>query len=184
PGDLERREGRRLLQNLAGEARQDGLDGGPAGAMVRAGDDLALHVVGGGGLAPARGKAVGLAGIHDPADRLGRLAQGDRKNAGGQRVQRAAMAGLGGVGEMADPGEALRRGQAGRLVDIDPAMHRLAAAASAHSSGVSVFSISARTVGCCSSLDTRSASSKLWSSLNEKVGATRRLICLTASVRI
>ena len=54
--DLDRGELRRRLQDRAGEARQQGRDGGSVGTQLRGRDDLALGVVGVGLRAPGDGE--------------------------------------------------------------------------------------------------------------------------------
>ena len=56
-------------------------------------DDAALGVVGVALLAPAHGEAVDLAAVHHEGHGLGRLAERDRQAAGGERIERAGMAG-------------------------------------------------------------------------------------------
>ena len=54
---------------------------------------LPFGVVGVALFAPAHGEAVGLAAVHDERNGLGRLAERDRQAAGGERIERAGMAG-------------------------------------------------------------------------------------------
>src|SRR5262249_59800481 len=63
--DFYRREARRRLRDLAGEARQQRADGRGARAFDAALGDAAFGVVGIALLAPAHGKAVDLAPLHD-----------------------------------------------------------------------------------------------------------------------
>ena len=84
---------RRHLLDGAGVARQQRLDR-LARWPLRAGrNDLAVGVVGVARLAPAHGEAVGLAAVHHERNGLGRLAERDRQAAGGERVERAGVAG-------------------------------------------------------------------------------------------
>ena len=55
--------------------------------------DPALGVVGIALFAPAHGKAVELAAVHDERNGLGRFAERDRQRAGGERIERAGVAG-------------------------------------------------------------------------------------------
>ena len=92
------------------------------GALVRAGDDLALGVVGRGLLAPADAEAIFLGAFLHDRHGLGRLAEGDRQHAGGERIERAGVARLLGVEQEFEPPDRLGRGDADRLVEIDPAV--------------------------------------------------------------
>ena len=93
--DLERREGRRHLLDLADEGRQ-----GAADRRVASGRTSLVAVTSPSASSVARAspeaqrEAVVLAAVHDEGHGLGRLAQRDRQHAGGQRIERAAMAGL------------------------------------------------------------------------------------------
>src|SRR5262245_43814724 len=91
--DLDRREARRHLGDLPGEARQEltyGLCGRAFGASI---DDTALGVIGVALLAPARRETIHFAAFHDERNRLGRLPECDWQHARGERVECAGMAG-------------------------------------------------------------------------------------------
>ena len=125
-------EGRRRLRDLADEGGQGAVDFGCGGPPAAGRDDRALAVVGVPRLAPADGKAVGFPPVHHEGDGLGRLAQGDRENAGGQRVEGSGMAGLLRVEGAPDDAHGARRADAGRLVEIDPAVNRPPAPPTGH----------------------------------------------------
>ena len=82
-------------------------------AQLRGRDDLALGVVGVGLDAPGTVKLIDLPPVHHEGNGLGRLAERDRQEAGGQRVERAGMAGLLGV-------EQARLTTATRWVEVMP----------------------------------------------------------------
>ena len=107
--------------------RQRGVDLRVGGADVGGGGDLAVGVVGVAGFAEAEGEAVELGAVHDVGHGLGGGAEGDRQDAGGERVERAAMAGLLGVEGAADAVDHVGAGEARRLVDDQPAVERTAA---------------------------------------------------------
>ena len=92
--DLDGGVRRRRLQDLAGEARQQRLDGRPRGAQLAGLRRSALGIVGVGAGAPAHGEAVVLGAVDGVGHGLGRLAERDRQHAGRQRVERAGVAGL------------------------------------------------------------------------------------------
>ena len=96
-GDLDRREDRRDLHDVAGELWQLGADLVVGGADVGGGGDLAVGVVGVSGFTEAEGKAVELGAVHHVGDGLGGGAERDGEDAGGERVEGAAVAGLLGV---------------------------------------------------------------------------------------
>ena len=78
-------------------------------------------------LAEGDGEAIDLVGIEHPAGKLGRLADRDRQHARRQRIERSAMPdpmlGLARLTQRAlDRRDALRRAQAQRLVENDPAV--------------------------------------------------------------
>ena len=96
----------------AGVGPQIGLRDGPA-----------LGVVGVGLDAPSDGEAIGLHAVLHDRHGLGRLAEGDGQHAGGERIERAGVAGLLGVEQKLQPSDRLGRGDADGLVEIDPAVH-------------------------------------------------------------
>ena len=65
----------------------------PSGARRAVADHLALGVVGVALLAPAHREAVALAPVHHERDGLGRLAERERQEARGERIERAGVAG-------------------------------------------------------------------------------------------
>ena len=85
-------------------------------------DGAALGVVGVGLDAPLDRETVGLHAVLHDRHGLGRLAEGDRQHAGGERVERAGVARLLGVEQVLEPPDRLRRGDADGLVEIDPAV--------------------------------------------------------------
>ena len=99
-------------------------------------------------------KPIGLVGIHQKGDGLGRLAESDRQDAGGQGVEGARMAGLLGVERPPHPADGLGGAQVQRLVQAHPAGDGVALAFAAHqasgSSGEFGASISRRTRGSSS----------------------------------
>src|SRR5260221_2203797 len=110
------------LLDQAGEPRQqlgDRLRGGPQLAGF---DDPALGIVGIAFLAPGNRKAVALAAIHYEGNGFGGFAQRDRQAAGGERVERAGVAGALGLEQPLHDRDRMRRGHADRLVEPDPAM--------------------------------------------------------------
>ncbi len=124
--DFQGREGRRPLFDLAQEGRQRRVDGGIARPHVAGRRDLALGVLGRARLAEAQGEAVLLPRVHDEGHGLGRLAQRDRQDAAGQRIERAAMAGLLCAEQPAHAADRRRRAQPDRLVEHDPAVDLVA----------------------------------------------------------
>ena len=87
------------------------------------GDDAAFGIVGIALLAPAHGEAIELAAVHDERNGLGRFAERDRQAAGGERIERAGMAGALGREQPLHHADRVGRGHADRLVEHDPAMH-------------------------------------------------------------
>ena len=102
------RIGRRDLVNFADEGRQGLLDRSARGPHVRAGGHLALAVEGCSGLAPGQGEAISLVGVDHEADGLGRLAQGDGQDAGGQGIEGAGVTGFLGVEQAAHAADGRR----------------------------------------------------------------------------
>src|SRR5262249_11490830 len=91
--DLDRREARRHLGDLAGEARQNGRYGLCSRALGAAVDDAALGVIGVPLLAPAPRETIDLAAFHDERNRLRRPPECNRQHARGERVECTGMAG-------------------------------------------------------------------------------------------
>ena len=87
----------------------------------------AVGVVGVARFAETQGEVVELGAVHDVGHGLGGRAEGDRQQAGGQRVERAAVAGLLGGERAPDPVDDVGAGDPGRLVDDQPAVQRAAA---------------------------------------------------------
>ena len=82
-------------------------------------------------LAEADGEGILLGRVEHPTGNLGRLADGDRKNSAGERIERPAMADprlrLAGFAERAlDRRHRLRRPEPDGLVEDDPAADPLA----------------------------------------------------------
>ena len=121
---LDRRILRRDLLDQADELRQRRADLVVGRPLLAGGGDRAGGVVGVARLAEAQRELVGLARVHDVGHGLGRLAHGDRQHAGGQRIERAAMADLLRLGQALDHADDMGRGHAGGLVDHQPAVDR------------------------------------------------------------
>ena len=111
----------------ARQRRADRLVGRPD---VAGRGDLALAVVGRARFAEAQGEAVFLAAVHDERDGLGRLAQGDRQDAGRQRIERAAMARLLGGEQPAHLADRLGRAHARAACRARPSRRPCSSAAS------------------------------------------------------
>jgi hypothetical protein len=88
--DLDRRKAWRNLLDRADKGREGGLDGVPLGKEVRGLHRLALGVVGVGLDPPGDGEDIGFPPVHDERHGLGGLAERDRQDAGGERIERAA----------------------------------------------------------------------------------------------
>ena len=99
--DLDGREARRHLRDGAGEARQQRADRLGRRPQLARRRDAPFGVVGVALLAPAHREAVALAAVHDERDGLGRLAERDRQEARGERIERAGMAGALGLEQRA-----------------------------------------------------------------------------------
>src|SRR5262245_30607848 len=121
--NLERRVARRHLADLADEARQCRSDVGPRGSGIARRHDSAFGIVGVGGGAEAQRETVLLVAFHSEGHRLGRLAEGDGQDAGGERVERAGVACFLRTVEVPCPRYGLRRGHALRLVEDEPAVN-------------------------------------------------------------
>ena len=120
--DLDRGKGRRPLLDRPGEMRQQRRDGGRRGAPVRSRNDRAFGVVAVGLRAPGHLEPIGLFAVLHVGDGFRRLAEGDGKDAGGDRVERAGMAGLLAVEETLQLRDGIGRGYPDRLVEDDPAV--------------------------------------------------------------
>ena len=68
------------------------------------------------------GEAIGLLALLHEGDRLRRFAEGDRQEAGGERIERAGVTGLLGVEEALQQRDGARRGHADGFVENDPAV--------------------------------------------------------------
>ena len=68
-------------------------------------------------------KLVGLAAVHHERNGLGRFAERDRQEPGGQRIERAGMAGALGLEQALDHAHRVGRGHAHRLVENAPAVN-------------------------------------------------------------
>ena len=77
----------------AGKLRQQRRDRRRGRGGCRWSARAALGIVGVALLAPAHGEAIALAAVHHEGDGLGGLAERDRQAAGGQRIERAGVAG-------------------------------------------------------------------------------------------
>ena len=130
--DLDGAELRRHLIDLAGEGPESRAHRLYVRPHIRTAGDLTLAVEAVGRNPPVDGEAIDLLRLHHEGDGLGRLAEGDGQDAGGQRVERAGMAGLLGVEQAADLRHRLGRTHAERLVETDPAVDDLALLAAAH----------------------------------------------------
>src|SRR5690606_8268762 len=158
--DLDGGESGRHLHDLALEAWECCLDlliARTGGAFRR---DVAFSVARGSGLAEADGETVALARIHDEGDGFGRFAERDGQDTGGQRVECACMPGLLRIEKAAHLVHHIGRGGAGRLVNDDPAMDRIALLAPRHEAQ----SLSPRSSSASSSEVRSRATSGLWSS--------------------
>src|SRR5690606_23530760 len=130
-------------------------------------------------MAEADGETVALARIHDEGDGFGRFAECDGQDTGGQRVECACMTRLLRIEKAAHLVHHIGRGGAGRLVNDDPAMDRIALLAPRHeaqsssprSSSASSSEVRSRaTSGLWSSRSMASALSKEVSGSNERSG--------------
>jgi hypothetical protein len=66
---------------------------------------------------------VDLASLHDERNGFGRFPQRDRQYPGGERIERAGMAGALRLEQALDHADRMRRAHAYRLVEHDPAVH-------------------------------------------------------------
>ena len=97
------------------------------GADGRGGGDLAIGIVGVARFAEAQREAVELRAVHHIGHGLGRRTERDRQHAGGERIERAAVAGLLRVERAAHAVDHVGAGQPRWLVDDQPAVERTAA---------------------------------------------------------
>ena len=130
--DLDGTELRRDLIDLTDEGGKGRAHRPDIGPDVGTAGDLALAVEAVGRNPPVDGEAIDLLRLHHEGDGLGRLAQGDGQDAGGQRIERARVTGLLGVEQAADLRHGLGRAHAERLVETDPAVDDLALLATTH----------------------------------------------------
>ena len=120
--DLDRGISWRHLHDPAGERRQRAADRIVVGANRTGFRHTAVGIVGIAGLAPAQSETIDLAAVHDPGDRLGRLAESDGQHPGRKRVQRPAMPDLGASAQSLDPVADRGGGHPGGLVHDNPAI--------------------------------------------------------------
>ena len=113
---------RRDLLDQAGEPRQQLGNRFRGGPFITRFDDPAFGIVGIAFLAPGDRKAVALAAVHHERNRLGGFAQRNRQSAGGERIERAGVAGALGLEQPLHDRDRMRRGHADRLVEHDPAV--------------------------------------------------------------
>src|SRR5699024_99331 len=83
--------------------------------------DLAVGVVGGGGLAQPDGGGVGLVRPDDVGQQPGGAVDADHQHTGGVRVQGAGVTDFAGAGQLTDAPDDVVAGPAGRLVHQDDA---------------------------------------------------------------
>src|SRR5580693_7595833 len=133
--DLEGREGWRDLLDVANEGRQGAADRLVGGTKVAGGSDLALGIFRRARLPEAEREAVFLPAVHDEGHGLGRLAQGNRQHAAGQRIERSAMARLPRAEQAAHTADRGGRPQPHRLVEDHPAVDLVARLPAAHRLG-------------------------------------------------
>ena len=171
PIDLDRRIGRRPLQNGAGKRGEDRLDRLAARPCRAFADHLALAVVGCAGDAPADAKAVALAAGHRISGSFGRLADGDRQHAGRERIESARVSDLS-SGSAADHLDDPARSETERLVDDEPAVET---AITRHRpcSSAACGSRSRATSGRVNKAEIRSARSNESSSAKTRFGVLR-----------
>ena len=105
--DLDRRIGRRQLQDRPDETRQQREDLGFRWPRVRLRGNRAIGIVGVRFSAPAHRKAIGLFAVLNERHGFCRLAKSDRQNPRGERVERAGMSCLFGVEYPFQPGHGM-----------------------------------------------------------------------------
>ncbi len=120
---LQRRIDRGALKDAAGQRRQCGLQGLGADRRDRAlQQHLAFGIIGIGGLSELDLGVIGLGRAQQKAGDLGRLAEAQRQQAGGQRVEAAGMATLLGTEQAAGHLQGGVGAHAGRLVEQQDAI--------------------------------------------------------------
>lgn len=120
---LQRRIDRGTLADVAGQRRQRRLQGFGADCRHRAlQQHLAFGIVGIGGLAEHDLGIVGLGRPQQQASDLGRLAEAQRQQAGGERVEAAGVAALLGTEQAARHLQGGVGAHAGRLVEQQDAI--------------------------------------------------------------
>ena len=123
PALLQRRIDRGALADAAGQRRQRRLQGLGTDRRHRAlQQHLAFGIVGVGGLAQHDLGVVGLGRAEQQAGNLGRLAEAQRQQAGGQRVETAGMAALFGTEQATSHLQGGVGTHAGRLVEQQDAI--------------------------------------------------------------
>ena len=120
--DLDRADRGRYLDDVPGQGHYRRGQGRPADTGGRRGrGDLALGVVGAGGLAEPDRAVVALLGHGEVAEQPGGLFHPDHQDAGGHRVQGPGVPHLPGAGQPPDPRHHVVRGHAAGLVHDDQA---------------------------------------------------------------
>ena len=120
---LERRIDRRALQDPAGQSRQRGIDRGDVQRRHRPlAQQLAFGIVGIGHLPQPRHRVVGLARTQQAAGDLGRFAEAQRQQAGGQRIEAAGVATLLRAEQVPRPLQRLVGARPARLVEQQDAV--------------------------------------------------------------
>ena len=119
---LDGREGGGDLHDVAAELRQGGADFVIGGAGTGCGGYGALGVIGIARLAETDGEMIDFGAVHNVRHGFGGRPQGDGQNAGGQRVQSAAMAGFLRVERAFHLVHRLGAGDALRFVQNNPAV--------------------------------------------------------------
>ena len=112
---------RRHLFNQAGKMRQCRVNRSRIGAHVTGFLNLAFRIIGRGLAAKSHHHLIAFAGVLHIGNGFGRIAQGNRQYAAGQRVERAGVTDFLRVKQAADFADGLRRAHFQRLVKIDPA---------------------------------------------------------------
>ena len=124
--DLDRRDGRRHLFDLADEAGQRLPDRGFGDVVRRSGRrHLTLGVVGGRRHAQAHRGVVRLVGEQQVTEQPGRTVDAEHQHPGRHRVERAGVADLARAGESSYAGYDVVGGHAARLVDDDETARRV-----------------------------------------------------------
>src|SRR5579883_59094 len=132
---------------------------------------------------PGDGEAIGLFAILNEGHGLRRLAESDRQDTRGERIERAGVTRLFSIEHALQPGDRMGRGHADRLVERDPAIDLHAGRTRrVHCSCLS-FTRSRLTCGESRSASILAPSSKLSSGLKRTSGAYLRLILPAISLR-